>query len=159
MKSSRSKRKDQKTSTKTSTSCEKRSGFEDKVAAFLDRKKVKYGYEEIKVHYTVERKYIVDFSVGEIYIESKGYFSSADRGKHLKIKKQHPEVDIRFLFQRDNKLGKKSKTTYSDWCKRHGFEYHVCSEGTVPQKWLKEIEQNERKKTRKPKQGKATKKA
>jgi N-acetylmuramoyl-L-alanine amidase len=35
-----------------------------------------------------------------IIIESKGRFLTADRQKHLLIKQQHPQLDIRFVFQR-----------------------------------------------------------
>jgi hypothetical protein len=157
MKSSRSKKTRKSTQTSTSSNKIKRSGFEDKVASFLDKKKIKHGYEEVKIHYTVERKYIVDFSVGSIYIESKGRFTSADRSKHLKIKAQHPELDIRFLFQRDNKLNKSSKTRYSDWAKRHGFKYHVCPLGNLPKEWLKDIERelkHEKPKKAKPRKAK-----
>lgn len=33
-----------------------------------------------------------------IIIETKGLFTSPDRRKHVWIKKQHPELDIRFVF-------------------------------------------------------------
>ena len=48
---------------------------------------------------------------------------------------QHPECDIRFVFANaKNKLYKSSKTTYGDWCNRHGFDW---AEKTVPREWLK----------------------
>lgn len=125
----------------------KRSGYEDKVAENLDKLNIKYGYEDVTIPYTIERKYKLDFSIESgILIESKGYFLSSDRTKHLKIKEQHPELDIRFLFQADNWLTKKHKSRYSDWCKRHEFKYHVSPTGNLPKKWLKEI-QNANKKT------------
>ncbi len=57
-----------------------------------------------------------------------------DRTKHLLIKQQHPDKDIRFLFKVDNKINKASETRYSDWCEKHGFLYAF---GEVPEEWLK----------------------
>jgi len=56
--------------------------------------------------------------------------------KHLSIKKQHPSLDIRFVFSNSNaKLRKGSKSTYADWCQKHGFLY---ADKDVPDDWLKE---------------------
>lgn len=33
-----------------------------------------------------------------ILIEIKGYFTATDRKKHLLVKEQNPELDIRFVF-------------------------------------------------------------
>ena len=42
-----------------------------------------------------------------------------DRRKHLAIQKQHPELDIRFVFSNAQaKLYKGSKTRYSGWCEK-----------------------------------------
>jgi hypothetical protein len=69
-------------------------------------------------------------------IETKGYFTAADRAKHLAIKKQMPKIEIRFVFMNaKNKLNKNSSTTYADWCDRHGFKW---AEGSVPDSWLME---------------------
>lgn len=83
------------------------------------------------------KKYHPDFRLANgIYIESKGWFKTADRTKHLCIKHQHPELDIRFVFSNPNtKIGKKSKTSYADWCQKNGFKY---AHGTVPKEWLDE---------------------
>jgi hypothetical protein len=60
-----------------------------------------------------------------------------DRQKHLLIKQQHPEYDIRFVFSNSkSKLNKESKTTYADWCNKHGFQY---ADKLIPVDWLKEI--------------------
>lgn len=114
-----------------------RSGLEVKVAADLDARGVSFTFEEDKIGYTVDHTYTPDFKLPNgIYIETKGYFAPADRGKHLAIKKQNPSLDIRFLFQNPNtKLSSKSKTTYANWCAKHGFLY---AKGTVPEEWIKE---------------------
>lgn len=89
------------------------------------------------VPYLMERKYHPDVELDNgILVEIKGYFKPADRGKHLRIKKQHPELDIRFVFMNPNvKLSKKSKTRYRDWCDKHGFQW---ADKTIPTKWSKE---------------------
>lgn len=91
------------------------------------------------IEYTISkpRKYHPDFLLANgIYIEAKGWFKSSDRQKHLAIKYAHPHLDIRFVFSNpNNKIGKKSNTTYAMWCERNGFKY---AKGTVPPEWIKE---------------------
>ena len=55
----------------------------------------------------------------------------------LAVKKQHPELDIRFIFQRNNTLTKRSKTTYGDWCDKHGFPW--CIYPHLPPEWFDEV--------------------
>ena len=76
-----------------------------------------------------------DKEENNFFIEVKGLFTSSDRGKHLLLKKQHPDLDLRFLFMNaNNKLYKGSKTTYGGWCDRHDYKW--C-QGFVPKEWLK----------------------
>lgn len=45
-------------------------------------------------------------------------------------------MDIRFVFQNPkNKLYKRSKTTYADWCDKHGFKWATK---VIPSSWFKE---------------------
>ena len=61
--------------------------------------------------------------------------NSSDRAKHLLIKEQHPNLDIRFIFMNDKiRLDKRSKTTYGDWCTKNGF---VFSKERIPKEWMK----------------------
>jgi len=115
-----------------------RSGLEYKIACDLDDKGYTYEYETFKIKY--QRKissYTPDFRLPNgIIIEGKGLFCSSDRSKHLLVKDQHPELDIRFVFSNSkSKLYKGSKNTYGDWCTKHGFKY---SDKLVPIEWLKE---------------------
>jgi len=79
-----------------------RSGLEDQLVEQLCRSDVKWCYEPWWIRYTQPetiRKYKPDFVINnKIYIEAKGRFQSADRQKHLLIKKDLPELDIRFVF-------------------------------------------------------------
>ena len=115
-----------------------RSGLEEKIQTQLAEAKIKAQYEPGRIPYTVAPKtYTPDFVLPNgIVIETKGYFLSADRTKHLVIKAQHPNIDLRFIFQNPNqKLNKTSHTTYADWCKKHGFAY---ASKRIPTEWLTE---------------------
>lgn len=117
-----------------------RSGLEEELATQLESLGVPVCFEEMKIEYekpASKHKYTPDFELPNgIIIESKGRFLTADRQKHLLIKKQHPEYDIRFVFSRSlSRISKTSKTTYADWCEKHGFLY---ADKSIPLKWIKE---------------------
>ena len=114
-----------------------RSGLERRVQADLTKRGVGFLYEPGPIEYTKSHKYTPDIYLENgILIEVKGRFTSADRTKHLMIKRQHPELDIRFVFQAPyNTLNRRSKTTYADWCERHGF---MWADNNIPQEWIDE---------------------
>jgi hypothetical protein len=71
-----------------------------------------------------------------IFVETKGRFTASDRAKHILVKEQHPNLDIRFVFTNPNqRISKRSKTTYADWCDKNGFKY---AHALVPVEWIKE---------------------
>ena len=116
-----------------------RSNFELGVVAAVSKHNVKVEYETKRIQYVIPPKiYTPDFYFPDydLYVECKGFFRMADRKKHLLIKEQCPELDIRFVFVRaDNKLSSKSKTTYGGWCEKNGFIY---SEKFIPKEWFNE---------------------
>ena len=116
-----------------------RSGLEKNLAIYLKGLSVKYDYESIKIEWEdlAYRTYTPDFILSNgIIIETKGMFTAMDRRKHLAIKKQHPKLDIRFIFENSKRrLRKGAKSTYAQWCDRYGFEY---DNRVIPQEWLKE---------------------
>lgn len=116
-----------------------RSGLESKVNDQLTNAGVPFTYEDVKIEWEdlAYRKYTPDFILANgIIIETKGLFTADDRRKHLLIQKQHPELDIRFIFSNcKSRLNKKSKTTYADWCNKHQFLYATK---TVPLEWTTE---------------------
>ena len=117
-----------------------RSGLEEKVAEFLTSKGVKFTFETLKVSYVkpeTKHIYTPDFSLDNgIIIETKGRWMMEDRKKHVLIRKQHPNLDIRILFQNANaKISKGSKTSYADFCEKHGIPY---AHREIPVAWLKE---------------------
>tara|TARA_R110002095_G_scaffold124022_1_gene107773 strand:+ start:107 stop:295 length:189 start_codon:yes stop_codon:yes gene_type:complete len=59
-----------------------------------------------------------------------------DRQKHILIRKQRPDLDIRFVFDNPNaRISKTSKTTYAAWCEKNGFLY---ARKTIPREWIDE---------------------
>ena len=117
-----------------------RSGLEEDMAEYLKKLKIKFTYEKEKIKWVdlKIRTYTPDFVLENgIIIETKGRFISVDRRKHKEIKKQFPDLDIRFVFNNSrSKLYKGAKSSYGDWCKKHGFKY---ADKTIPKEWLKEI--------------------
>jgi hypothetical protein len=91
-----------------------------------------------------KHKYTADFwfyskSGKLILIETKGHpraWTGKTRAKHVAIKKQYPEVDLRFVFNNKNaKIGRGAKTTNKQWCDQQGFE---CESNLIPKRWLEE---------------------
>lgn len=117
-----------------------KSGLEENISQQIEGKGIKVEYETEEVSYTIpasEHNYHPDFKLPNgIRVETKGRFVLADRKKHLLVKQQHPELDIRFVFTNSkNKINKKSKTTYADWCDKNGFKY---ADKVIPEEWFSE---------------------
>lgn len=116
-----------------------RSGLEDTVATYLTNLQVYFTYEKLKIEWEdlAYRTYTPDFVLDNgIIIETKGLFIASDRRKHIAIKKQHPKLDIRFVFTNSKrKLRKGAKSSYAEWCIKYGFRYH---DRIIPEDWLKE---------------------
>jgi hypothetical protein len=117
-----------------------RSGLEEKVAAQLVQAGVPVVFEQLKLKYTTpatDHVYTPDFELPNgIIVETKGRFLPVDRKKHLLVKAQNPEKDIRFVFSNSkSKITKTSKTTYAAWCEKHGFQY---ADKLIPEAWPKE---------------------
>ena len=113
-----------------------RSHLEEQVADLLDQLKVPYQYESEKLPYFIEANYIPDFKVGDIYLEAKGYFPPEQRRKMKAVKESHPDLDIRIIFQSpNNKISKRSKTTYAKWAEKNGFPW--CAYYAIPVDWLR----------------------
>ena len=117
-----------------------RSGFEHKVSDQLKENKIKFGYETTVIDYIkpeTKHTYTIDFTLPNgILVETKGRWVPEDRKKHLLIKKQHPELDIRIVFMSGKtKIRKGSKTTYGDWCDKHQIPW---AEKQIPEAWFSE---------------------
>ena len=117
-----------------------KSGLEENISNQISARGIEVQYESEKVSYTIpasEHTYNPDFKLPNgIRVETKGRFVLADRKKHLLVKEQNPNLDIRFVFSNSkNKINKKSKTTYGDWCDKHGFKY---ADKEIPDSWFSE---------------------
>lgn len=122
---------------------EKKGKWEPKVLADLleneDLKKAKITYETERFEYVVTKDYIPDFIIHipkkeKIYIEAKGYWDVEDRAKIKNIKETYPNIDLRMIFQANNKIHPKSKTRYSDVCEKLNIPYAI---GKIPKDWFK----------------------
>ena len=113
-----------------------RSKLEERVATLLMTLGVSYEYESTKVPYTIQHNYTPDFVLPNyVHLEAKGYWAAEDRRIILAVKKDNPELDLRMVFQSPyNKISKRSKTTYAQWCDRHGIPWTAFHE--IPIEWL-----------------------
>lgn len=117
-----------------------RSGLEDTTALQITSKGAKLLYETSKIKYTIpesDHVYTPDFILPNgIIVETKGRFMIDDRKKHLLIRAQHPEKDIRFVFTRSaTKLYKGARTTYAEWCVKYSFKF---ADKKIPDSWFNE---------------------
>lgn len=124
-----------------------RSGLEEKISRQIEDAGLTVHYETDKISYVWPERtstYTPDFSLpkqgGIFYVETKGRWTVDDRQKHLLIRQQHPDIDIRFVFSNQNApLYKGSATRYCDWCEKHGFLY---ANKRIPDDWLAEGDTN-----------------
>lgn len=117
-----------------------RSGLEEQIARELTAKGVLFEFEKHIIEYhkpARTARYKPDFKLPNgIIIETKGRFVTADRQKHILVKEQHPELDIRFVFSRSKeRISKQSKTTYAMWCEKNKFKF---ADKHIPQEWIDE---------------------
>ncbi len=119
-----------------------RGGFEPSIIKDLNRRGVVFHYEDTPIPYQIEHVYTPDFRIGDILIEAKGYFRLEAQRKMRMVKKQHPDLDIRFIFQNPNSTiqGAKrrkdgTKMTCGEWADKQGYPY---AHATVPRGWLEE---------------------
>ncbi len=130
-----------------------RSHLEVRVADLLTSSGVRYSYEEWSYEYDypiprgvcdscggqdiyTERTYTPDFFLPNgIVVEAKGKMTAPVRKKMLAVKASWPDLDLRLLFMRDNKIHKNSTTRYTEWATKHGFPNSV---EPIPQEWVDE---------------------
>lgn len=144
-----------KTSRKASPILPFRSKFEEKVAQYLEDRGVNYGYELYEYEYEAPLRknkawcadcggttlvrtgwYTPDFFLPNgIIVEAKGRFTAENRRKMLAVREAHPNETFVLLFQRNNRIHKRSETRYSDWCESNNFDYSI---GVPKDEWLYE---------------------
>lgn len=117
-----------------------RSGLEDKIGDQITEMGEEVVFEKFKLPYIIPAKkhmYTPDFRLRNgILVEAKGIFDATDRAKHLFVKEQYPELDIRFVFSNDKApINPGSKTTLAMWCEKYGYKY---SKKLIPPEWFSE---------------------
>lgn len=121
----------------------RRSKLELKFEEILIANQTEYDYEVTVIPYTVPQsnhKYIVDFSTNNgIQWEVKGWLSDhQERQKYLLVKQQHPNIDLRFVFDNCSKLVGGSKLTHAQWATKHGFKFCGIKDVDQIQQWITE---------------------
>lgn len=115
-----------------------RSGLEKKIYEEVKSAGYQIEYEPTEpiIRYVVPARYIPDFRLpNNVFVEAKGWLRPQDRAKMLRVKKENPDLDIRFVLQRANSRISKSSNSlmYWQWCEKHGFPW---SEGYIPEEWF-----------------------
>ncbi len=114
----------------------RRSKLELKFEEIIKEFDVAYNYEVTKIPYTIpesNHNYTVDWTfINGLLVETKGYLSDhKERYKYVLLKQQHPDLDLRFVFDNPNKLCGGTKMTHAKWAEKYGFAY--CSIRDVEQ--------------------------
>lgn len=116
----------------------------------MDSKEIPWMYEPERLDWfpppAKMRKYTPDFKImhkdgSYFFVEFKGFLRPNDKPKMIAVKKQNPDIDIRFVFMNAHKYIDKrvrkdgSRMTYADWADRYGYKW---AEMTIPEDWLNE---------------------
>lgn len=112
-----------------------RNKFEFSLHGQLKKSGRQFGYEVVRLPYTLQGYYWPDWVVYknrkrtkiDFYIEAKGYFRPEAKRKLIAVKTAHPEADIRIVFYA-------RRTKDIKWAEKNGFKYAIR---TIPEEWLK----------------------
>lgn len=140
----------------------RRSKLEERFEKILQEYDVIYDYEITKIPYIIpesKHTYTVDWTTGTgLLIETKGYLSDyQERNKYVLLKKQHPDLDLRFVFDNPNKLCGGTKMTHAAWALKNGFKYCGIKDTEQIISWIKEHESNRKNKGRRGRVSKSSK--
>lgn len=104
----------------------------------LKRAKIPFKYEPDKIPFVRPSSYCPDWKIGpKTYYETKGSFTSSQRSNLLSFREQHPDIEIIMVFAwANNKINRKSKMTYADWCNRHKIKFHDLKASFNKGKWI-----------------------
>lgn len=112
-----------------------KSGFERTIVANLKSRGVNFTYEELTLPYTLHGEYHPDFVLKDsgIIVEAKGLLDRDSKRKMVAVKKQYPDLDIRFLFMYPDKKVPGSKQTHAEWATKNGFKW---AGEVIPEEWI-----------------------
>lgn len=86
---------------------------------------MRFSYESISFPYILEKVYTPDFELDNgIILEVKGVLDRQSRVKMAAIKKQYPEKDIRFIFQKPHNKVPGLKMTHAEWAEKYGYLWY-----------------------------------
>jgi hypothetical protein len=107
-----------------------RSQFEIRLAKQIEALGVAAVYEpQPPIIYTSTHAYTPDWRLPNgILVEAKGWFTAEDKRKLRDVKRAHPKLDIRLVFQSPGLRGANLK-----WATKNGFQANV---GDIPEEWL-----------------------
>lgn len=116
-----------------------KSKFEGEIGRLMTEAGIEFQYEpaDKRVPYHMEHVYHPDFLLPHgVLVEAKGFLDAVDRRKLLRVKQEHPELDLRLLFQRSTtRISRALRSlTYAEWADRHGFLWAQGPE--IPKSWL-----------------------
>lgn len=122
-------------------SIKRRSKLELRFESFLQEFDVQYEYEVTKIPYVIpvsNHTYTVDWTlVNGMLLETKGFLKNhAERKKYILIKEQHPELDLRFVFQDPNKKCGGMKTTHAQWADKNNFLWCGIKDIETLKQWI-----------------------
>jgi len=86
--------------------------------------------------------FIPTTSGGYLVVETKGIWEYTDRCKHAWVKRQYPNLDIRFVFSNSRtRTSKGAKQTYADICEGRGRGIFkgltwTYADKRIPEAWL-----------------------
>ena len=110
----------------------------DKLLTFKDKNFV-VEYETEKLEYSIPGNYCPDFPLTvdghKVYLEVKGYFDDQALKKMDAVTKAYPELDIRMVFEKDNKLSRRKRKKYSDWCNERNIPWILLK--NLTKDWIK----------------------
>ena len=120
-----------------------RSNLEIKLANILNEYDAIWDYEITTIPYIIpesDHKYTIDFTLNNgVYIEGKGYLSDhAERRKYVLLKQQHPELDLRFVFDNGNKLCGGTKMSHNKWAEKYNFKHCDIKDVDQIKAWVNE---------------------
>lgn len=127
----------------------RRSKLELKFEEILKDFEVEYDYEVTKIPYTIpesKHTYTVDWTLlNGMLLETKGYLSDhQERYKYVLLKQQHPDLDLRFVFDNPNKLCGGTKMTHAKWAEKYGFKWCGIKDVEQIHSWVKERDEASR---------------
>lgn len=110
-----------------------KSNFEDQFVEVLTEAKLPVDYEPDRFEYKQVRYYKPDWKIADnVYVETKGLLTAADRGKLIRVLEQNPGLTVIMVFQNPyKKLNKRSKTTYAGWCDKNNIPWCTASAGEL----------------------------